>query len=210
MEQGRAEREWWRRLPRVVTAPREVFAALVEPDEDDVLARQEPVLLIVLLAGMAGVVMSPTWGTLMDDSERDALIVAVLTFIAGGIYGAVSYYLVGGALHLGARGMGSAGRYRLARHVLAFACVPLALSLLVVLPLQLAVFGGDVFRSGGSDDGVLGGAAVALELAFVAWTIVLLLLGVRTVYRFTWARTAGTLALLVLFLAAFVALPTAL
>jgi hypothetical protein len=205
-----AEREWWRRLPRVLTSPREVFAAVAEPDEDDVRARQEPVLLIVLAAGTAGVLMTPTWGTLMDDPERDSLVVAVLTFLAGGMYGAFAYFFVGGALYLGARGMGGEGRFRLARHVLAFASVPLALSLPIVLPVELLAFGGDVFRSGGDDEGALGGLVVALGLAFVAWTVALLLIGVRTVYGLGWARSAGSLGLLALFLAAFVALPSAL
>jgi hypothetical protein len=205
-----AEREWWRRVPRVLTSPREVFAALAEPDDGEARARQEPVLLIVLAAGAAAVVMTPTWATLMDDAERDWLVVAVLTFLAGGMYGAFTYFLAGGALYLGARGMGSTGGFRLARHVLAFACVPLALSLLIVLPLRLALFGGDAFRSGGSDDGALGGLLAALGLAFVVWTLALLLIGVRTAYGLGWARSAGTLALLALFLAAFVALPSAL
>jgi hypothetical protein len=207
---GEAEREWWRRLPAVLTAPGAVFAAVRSTDEDDLAARQEPVLLVVVLAGMAGVVMSPRWSTLLDDPEIDGLLAAVLTWIAGGIYGAAAYFLVGGALYLGARGMGATGRWRLARHVLAFACVPLALSLLVLLPLQLAAFGGDAFRSGGSDEGALGGLVVALELAFLVWTLALLILGVRVVYDWSWARSAGALGLLVLFLAAFVALPSAL
>lgn len=205
-----AEREWWRRVPRVLTAPREVFAALRNDDPDDVVARQEPVLLLILLVGMAGVVMSPRWSTLLDEPDVDGwLIVAVLTFIAGGLYGAVGYFLVGGALHLGARGMGATGRFRLARHVLAFACVPLALAFVAVLPLRLLAFGGDTFRSGGSDDGVFGGLVLALQLGLLAWTLALLLLGVRVVYGWTWQRAAGALALLALFLAAFVALPSA-
>jgi hypothetical protein len=206
-----AEREWWRRVPRVLTAPREVFSALRNDDPDDVVARQEPVLLLILLVGMAGVVMSPRWGRLLDEPDVDGwLLVAVLTFIAGGLYGAVGYFLVGGALHLGAKGMGATSRFRVARHVLAFACVPLALAFVAVLPLRLLAFGGDTFRSGGSDDGVLGGLVVALELGLLAWTLALLLLGVRVAYGWTWLRAAGSLALLTLFLAAFVALPSAL
>jgi hypothetical protein len=205
-----AQREWWRRLPRVVTRPREVFAALRSDDPDDVAARQEPVLLVLLLAGMAGVLMSPRWETLLDEPDVDGLLVAVLTFVAGGLYGAVGYFLVGAALHLGAKGMGATSRFRVARHVLAFACVPLALAFLVVLPLRLLAFGGDAFRSGGSDDGVLGGLVVALELGLLAWTLALLLVGVRVAYGWTWLRAAGSLALLTLFLAAFVALPSAL
>jgi hypothetical protein len=41
-----AARTWWRRVPKVLTAPRGVFAALAETDDLDVDARSEPLLLI--------------------------------------------------------------------------------------------------------------------------------------------------------------------
>ncbi len=54
-----AEREWWLRLVAVLTRPRIVFLALRNDDEEDVQARQEPILLVVLLAGIAGLVLTP-------------------------------------------------------------------------------------------------------------------------------------------------------
>ena len=62
-------RAWWRRVPRVLTAPRPVFAALANDDDVDVDARSEPVLAITILAGMAAVLLTPAWGTVMDDSH---------------------------------------------------------------------------------------------------------------------------------------------
>jgi hypothetical protein len=200
------EREWWLRVPGVLIRPRDVFLALRETDKDDVESRQEPVLLILLVAGMAAVLLTPAWGTLLDDGDRDGLVVAVLTFIAGGIYGFGGYFLIGGALYLGARGMGSLGDWRLARHVLAFACMPLALSLPLTLPVGLAAFGGDLFRSGGADAGGMGDVYLAYRLLFVAWTLALLALGIRTTYGWSWARTAGAAGLLCLFLVLFSAL----
>ena len=120
----------------------------------------------------------------------------------------MGYFIVGGALYLGARGLGSAGTFRRARHVLGFAVAPLALSLLVLWPLQLAVYGGDVFRSGGSDEGAGGTVFDALGLGFAAWSGVLLLVGVRAVHGWTWTRSLQALGLVVLFLAAFASLRT--
>lgn len=200
--------EWWRRVPRVLVRPREVFAAVADTDEENLAARQEPVLLIIGLAGIGGVVMSPTWGTVMNSYEVDWLVFAVVTFIAGVMYGAAGYFLIGGALYLGARGMGSWGTWRLARHIVAFSSVPLALSLAVTLPLQLLLFGERAFESGGRDEGALGLVVVALELCFVAWSVALLAIGVKVVYGWTWARAAGALALLSILLAAFIALPS--
>jgi hypothetical protein len=188
-----------------------VFADLRETEQDDVAARQEPVLLIILLAGMAGVLTTPVAGRLLDDGDYDGLLVAVWTFIGGGIYGFAVYMLGGLALWLGVRGMGGLeADWRSARHVLAFAFVPMALSLLVVVPMRLVAFGGDVYRSGGSDDGAGGWLTWLLQGAFAVWSLVLLVLGLRVLYGFSWGRAAGTFALVALFLAAIAALPTAL
>lgn len=205
------ERRWWSNLVRILYAPRGVFADLREQEPDDVDARQEPVLLIVLLAGMAAVLATPVAGRLLDDGDYDGLLVAVWTFITGGIYGFAVYMLGGLALWLGVRGMGCLNAdWRSARHVLAFAFAPVALSLLVVLPVRLAAFGGDAFRSGGADDGAGGALAWVLQAAFAAWSLVLLVIGLRVVYGFSWGRAVGTFGLVALFLAAMAALPAAL
>jgi hypothetical protein len=69
--------------------------------------------------------------------------------------------------------------YRQARHLLAFAAAPIALSLFVVWPVRLAVYGEAVFRTGGSDHDAGNTAFIVLELVFVAWSLALLVLGVR-------------------------------
>jgi hypothetical protein len=69
------------------------------------------------------------------------------------------------------------------RHALAFASAPVALSLFLVWPVRLAVYGQDVFRSGGSDHGTGETAFVAVELLFVAWSLALLALGLRALLR---------------------------
>lgn len=205
------ERRWWRNLLRVPYAPRAVFADLRESEQHDVDARQEPVLLVILLAGMAGVLTTPVAGRLLDDSDYDGLLVAVWTFIGGGIYGFAVYMLGGLALWLGVRGMGALETdWRSARHLLAFASTPVALSLLVVLPLRLAAFGGDMFRAGGADAGLGGTLTWLVQGAFAVWSLVLLVLALRVVYGFSWGRAVGTFGLVALFLAALAALPAAL
>ena len=68
---------------------------------------------------------------------------------------------------------------------------------------------GDIFRAGGADDGVGGTLTWLLQGAFAAWSLVLLVVGLRVVYGFSWGRAAGTFALVALFLAALAALPAA-
>ena len=198
------DRAWWLRVPAVLMSPRSVFYALREEDPDDVAARSEPVLLLVLLAGMAAVLASPTAGGLLDKQDYDALLVAVWAFVAGGIYGAVGYFLAGFALYFGARLLGSLGSFRRERQLVGFALAPLALSLLVLLPVRLVLYGGDTFRRSGADEGAGETVLVVLQLAFVAWSLALLVLGVKVVHGWSWPRSLAAIAAGAALLAAIV------
>jgi hypothetical protein len=179
----------------VLQAPRPVFRALRDDSAEAAADRAEPVLLVILLAGTVGVLSTSTAGRLMDDPSYDGLLVAVWAFIGGGIYGIAAYWILGAFLYGACRWLGSLGSYRRSRHVLAFAAVPVACSL-VLWPVKLAMFGSDVFHRGGSDAGARGDAFAVLELAFVAWSVALLVIGVRAVHGWTWERAAGAVAIL--------------
>jgi hypothetical protein len=197
-------RDWWLRAALVLQRPRPVFVALRDDSKDSLADRAEPVLAIVLLAGIAAVLASSVAGRLMNDSSYDGLLVAVWAFIAGGLYGMFGYYAFGALLHGSAKALGSQGSYRRARHVVAFAAVPIALSL-VILPVKLAVYGESLFRTGGSDHGTGVRVFDGLELVFLLWAAALLLVGVRAVHGWTWARAAAASSL-VLAAAVFVGL----
>jgi Yip1-like protein len=182
------DRAWLARALLVLIDPRPVFAALRDDSDAAARARQESVLALVGLAGIASVLWTTVAARLMDDPSLDGLVVAVWAFIGGGFYALAGYFAAGAALYLGLRAAGSLGSYRRARHLLAFACAPIALSL-VVWPVRLAVYGEDVFRTGGSDSGLGNTAFVAVELGFVAWTLGLLVVGTRTLHAWGWTRT---------------------
>ena len=197
-------RAWWLRVPAVLVSPRSVFFALREDDPDDVGARSEPLLLVILMAGVAAVLATPTAADLLDNPEYDALLFAIWAFIAGGLYGVVGYFLVGFGLFFGARLLGSLGDFRRARQTVGFALVPLAASLLVIFPLRLAIYGGDTFRAGGSDEGAGETLILGLQLAVGAWSLLLLAIGVRVVHGWSWPRTLGSLVAALALLAAIV------
>src|SRR5919198_428330 len=117
--------------------PRPVFAALRDDSEDAARARQEPVLALVLLAGIASVLWTGTAGRVMDDPAYDGLVVAVWAFIGGAFYGLFAYFAVGAVLYGGLPAAGSLGGYPPARHLLAFACAPLALPALGALAVYV-------------------------------------------------------------------------
>jgi hypothetical protein len=177
------ERFWLRQAIAVLVSPRAVFASLRDDSVEAARARSEAVLALVLLAGIAGVLWTPTVGRLLEDKlvAWDGLLIAVVVFFGGGIYATFAYWTLGLVLHAAASPFRATRSYRQARHVLAFAAAPVALSLFVLWPVRLAVYGEDVFRKGGSDRGAGNWAFVGLELLFVAWALGLLLLGLSII-----------------------------
>jgi len=184
------ERAWLGRAVTVLWRPREVLAGLRDDSEAAAQARSEAVLALVLLAGIASVLWTPIAGQILDDVTLDWIDVAVWAFFGGGIYAIALYFLGGLVLQWLARAVGWIS-YRQARHVLAFASAPVALSLFVVMPVRLAVYGEDVFRSGGSDRGAGAWAFAAVELVFVAWSLALLVLGLRMLLSKAPSSSAG-------------------
>jgi hypothetical protein len=195
-----ADREWWLRTLAIFQSPRVVFEALRDESKDQVEARQEPVLALVLLAGLAAVLVAPSTGHLLDEElvDNSAAVLAVLLFLTGAIYGAATYWIGGAALYVGLKGAGSRGSYRRARQLLAFAAAPLVLGLVLVWPVRLAVHGSDTFRSGGGDTGAAVTVFDAILALFAAWAFGLLVYGISVVERWSLLRAAISLALMLL------------
>jgi hypothetical protein len=174
----------------VLWRPREVFAGLRDDSDETARARSEAVLALVLLTGIAGVLWTPVAGTILNDVTLDWLDVAIWAFIGGGLY-AIALYFIGGLVLQWLARAGGWISYRQARHLLAFAAAPVALSLFLVIPVRLVVYGEDVFHSGGSDRGAGAWAFAGIELAFVAWALVLLALGLRILLSKSSSSSAG-------------------
>ena len=194
------DREWWLRTLAIFQSPRAVFAALRNSAPEDAEARQEPVLALVLLAGMAGVLVAPSTGRLLNESivDNSMAVVAVLVFITGGLYGVATYWIGGAALYVGLKGAGSRGSYLRARHILAFAAAPLVLGLIFVWPVRIAIYGSDLFRSGGGDAGAGNVVFEVILGAIGLWAVGLLIYGISVVERWSVVRASVALALVVL------------
>src|SRR5579884_842892 len=189
------ERNWWLRAPAVLVAPRAVFVSLRDESEAAAEARQEPLVAVAGLAGISGVLGTPVARSLLNDASFSVSLIPVWAFLGGVIYATAIYWLGGGLLYGAARRLGGLGSYQRARHLLALAAAPLALALVTLWPVRIAIYGEDLFRTGGTDwgpgDRIFGGLVYA---AFV-WSGLLLLIGVRSVHGWTWARSAAAVAL---------------
>jgi len=186
-------RAWWLRSVLVLQSPAAVFVALRSDGGGETSDRSEPVLAIVLLTGVAFALSTSTAAHLLDDSDYDGLLVGVWVFVAGAISGSFAYWLLGAVLHGSVRALGSHGSFRRSRHLLAFAAVPIVCSLLL-WPVKLALYGEKLFRTGGAGAGAGGRVFAALELLFAVWAAGLLVVGVRAVHGWSWARALAAAA----------------
>lgn len=189
------ERSWWLRAPAVLVAPRAVFTSLRDESEDAVEARQEPIIAIAGLAGIAGVLATPVARHLLNDPSFSVSLIPVWAFIGGVIYAMAVYWLGGGLLFGAARRLGGLGSYRRARSVLALSGAPLALTLVTLWPLRIAIYGEILFRTGGKDWGPGDRAFGGVVYFAFAWCAVLLVIGVRSVHGWSWPRSLSTVAL---------------
>ena len=113
---------------------------------------------------MAGILLTPAWGTLLDDESLDWLVIAVITFIGGLFYGTAGYFLLGLVVWLGARAVGLDAREPDGAPARRLRRAPVrALVRRHACPRSLVAFGYDWFRTGGSDDGT--GRVVVLAIA---------------------------------------------
>jgi hypothetical protein len=198
VETGRSsalDRSWWLRAPAVLVAPRAVFASLRDDSEEAVEARQEPITAIAGLAGIAGVLATPVARHLLNDASFSVSLIPVWAFFGGVVYAVAVYWLGGGLLFGAARRFGSLGSYRRARHLLTLSAVPVALTLFTVWPIRIAIYGQNLFRTGGSDWGPGDRIFGALLYFAFAWSAVLLVLGVRSVHGWSWGRSLATVGL---------------
>src|SRR6476619_2638070 len=187
-------RAWWQRILLVPQAPRAVFAELRDDSREAAEDRQDAITAVAFFAGVALTLFSSQAATFADDPARAGIVIPVWLFIAGLLVGLVNYWLAGGVLYFALSRLGRGGSYRQARHLLALAAVPLALSL-ILLPVRLALYGGDIFRSGGSDTGSAAHVFPVLEAGFGVWSLVLLPIGIRVLHGWTWLRTMAAVVL---------------
>ncbi len=189
------ERNWWLRAPAVLVAPRAVFASLRDDSEDAAEERSQPIIAMIGLAGIAAVLGTPVARAFLNDPSASVSLIPVWAFLGGAFYAMAVYWAGGGLLFGAARRLGGLGRYRRARSIVALSSAPLALALFTLWPLRIAIYGEDLFRTGGHDWGPGDRFFGGLYYAAFGWSALLLLVGVRAVHGWSWARSAAAVAL---------------
>ena len=151
-----------------------IFTRLRDDSPEEAVERGDVVAGLAFAAGVAAAL-----GAGGDElRDLDALNSLVWIFLTGLTLGFVLYWILGWALAFVVRRLGGRGEPRRARHVLAFSFAPLvfALALWLIWP--------------------------PLLLGLAAWSLVLLLLGLREVYGWSLARAGGAVGLALVWLGA--------
>ena len=169
------ERAWARRAVLVLAHPREVFEALRDDSTESAADRQDVVVALAFVGGVAAALATASAGALDD---LDALEMFVGIFATGFAYGFIGYWLLGWALAFVVERLGGRGSRRRVRHVLAFALAPLVLALpaWLLFPPLLVLPG--------------------------LWMLSLLLLGLAVVLNWSYGRSAAAVVLAVVWLGA--------
>jgi hypothetical protein len=124
----------------------------------------------------------------LDDFELDGLTLAVIGFIAGGIYGLVGYFVLGFLAYAGARAAGSTAPVvapARARRVRGSAARAVARRRLAAAPRGLRR---RRVRERGSDTGFGNHLFEALELAAIVWSLGLVVAGTRAYHGWSIGR----------------------
>ena len=154
-----------------------MFERLRDDSPEEAAERTDIVAALAFGAGLAAAL-----GGGGDELRRlDGLERLVWVFVGGLSLGFAIYWIAGWALSFVAPRLGASGSRRRTRHILAFSFAPLALALVVWL------------------------VWAPLLLLLAGWSLVLLLLGLREVYGWTWLRSASAVALSTVWLGALAA-----
>lgn len=151
-----------------------IFTRLRDDSAEGAFDRSELVAGLAFAAGVAAAL-----GAGGEELEQlDALDSLIWVFVTGLSLGFALYWVVGWGLAFVVRRLGGTGSSRRVRHVLAFSFFPLVFAVAVWMLWP------------------------PLLLLLVAWSLVLLLAGLREVYGWSYARAAGAVGLAVVWLGA--------
>jgi hypothetical protein len=168
------EREWWRRAALVLLRPREVFATLREDTRASAIERTDVVAVLAFAAGVAAALAAGR----SELEELDGVDPLIWVLITGLSVGFVAYWLFGWALSFVVRRLGGGGSPRRTRHVLAYAFAPFAFAIVLWLVYP------------------------PLLLGLAAWSLALLVIGLREVYGWTTERAGAAAVLAAIWLGA--------
>ena len=186
---------------KIWTSPRKVFAYINDNHYDKFL------IVLLFLAGIARA-FDRAVGKDMGDKAPLWMIV-VLAIVIGGLLGWISYLIYAAFVSWTGKWLNGQGNTRSILRIMAYASIPSCLALVLLIP-KIGVYGNELFMSDGdlTSAGWIGNvifwSSFLLGLVLEIWSIVLFVIGVSEVQKFSKWKAFFNLLLPILFLVAFV------
>lgn len=144
-----------------------------------------------LLLALAGITQSFDRAVSRDLGDKISLLGIVATcIIAGGLLGWISYYIYAALISFTGQWLKGIADTRSIIRVMAYALLPHILTL-ALLGLQISIYGIDLFQaegdltSGGTLANIVFYTSVVAELILGFWSLVLLIIGISVVQKFS-------------------------
>ncbi|MBI2619998.1 MAG: YIP1 family protein [Ignavibacteriales bacterium] len=182
----------------VIEAPRTTFRTIV-------LAEHKNYSFFLFVCFGIALSFTAFWYFKLGELFDTLLDLIPWAFGTGVAVGLVSAVLFSALYHGTARLLGSSMRFRNSFALLAYSLVPIALSLVLVLPIELLTFGMYLFTAN-PHPWVIKPVSYAMLLGFdtviAFWSIALAVLGTSVVHRFSFSKSIVTVMILLSSLAA--------
>lgn len=192
-------------LEKVLTAPQRAFAFIVT------YQYQRHLHVLLVLAGMTRSFDRAVRNNMGDTMSLWGII--GFSIVVGGLFGWLSYYLYAFFMSWTGKWLNGTAPTAALLRVLAYSTIPTVLGLLVLFA-QIAVYGKTIFMEEGIilEEGTLQPfvfyGLVALEIGLSLWSVVLLVIGIAEVQRFSVGKAVLNVLLPFVLLIGFIVLIT--
>ena len=171
---------------RIWTSPRKIFKRINDEDYS------KYVVVLLALSGISrafGQASNQNWGDKMS-------IWAILAtcIIAGGLIGWVMYYIYAALISWTGKWLKGEANTNSILNIMAYAMIPSIVALIFLIP-QISVYGNEIFKadgdmvSAGLTSNIFVYLSLFLELVLEIWAIVLIIIGVSVVQKFSIGKT---------------------
>ena len=176
-------------------SPRKVFKFINEQQYD------RYVYLLLALAGISNAFDRAVNKDLGDKMSLWGII--LLCIVVGGLLGWISYYIYAGLISWTGKWLKGEGDSSSILRILSYALIPIIVALIFLVP-QIGIYGKEIFKSDGDITSaglipnVIFYGTMILEFVLAIWTIVLCVVAVAEVQKFSIAKSILNLILPVL------------
>lgn len=177
---------------KIWLSPRKVFKFINDNQYD------RYVYLLLALAGISRAFDRSISRDLGDNMSLWGII--MLCVFVGGLLGWISYYIYAGLISWTGKWLKGEGNTGSILRILSYALIPMILILILLIP-QIGIYGKELFKSNGDITSaglipnVIFYGLMILEVFLALWTIVLVVVGVSEVQKFTIGKSILNLVL---------------